>query len=51
MILDIAGIKTPEFDPTRSVIHEKFDDKRKRIVGGSRGSDYDKELKGQKSGY
>ncbi|WP_305862414.1 phosphoethanolamine transferase [Helicobacter cholecystus] len=51
MILDIAGIKTPEFDPTRSVIHEKFDDKRKRIVGGSRGSDYDKELKGQKSRY
>ena len=30
-ILDIADIKTPEFDETRSIINEKFNAERKRI--------------------
>lgn len=38
-ILDIVGIKTPEFDETRSVINEKFNAKRKKIYTGK---DYDK---------
>ena len=50
-ILDIAGIQTPDFDPTRSIVNEKFNDQRQRIVGGIGGKDYDKELRGQKSQY
>lgn len=50
-ILDIAGIESKEFDPTRSIINDKFNDKRKRIVGGGDGKDYDKELKSQKANY
>lgn len=50
-ILDIAGIESEEFDPTRSIINDKFNDKRKRIVGGGDGKDYDKELKSQKANY
>lgn len=50
-ILDIAGIESEEFDPTRSIINDKFNDKRKRIVGGANGRDYDQELKGEKSRY
>ena len=41
-ILDIADIKTSEFDETRSIINKNFNDKRKRIVVGK---DYDTELK------
>lgn len=41
-ILDIADIKTSEFDETRSIINKNFNDKRKRITGGK---DYDTELK------
>lgn len=41
-ILDIADIKTSEFDETRSIINKNFNDKRKRITGGK---DYDIELK------
>lgn len=37
-ILDIAGIKTPEFDETRSVINEQFNANRKRVYAGK---DYD----------
>ncbi len=37
-ILDIAGIKTPEFDETRSVINEQFNANRKRVYTGK---DYD----------
>ena len=37
-ILDIADIKTPEFDETRSIINEKFNAERKRIYTGK---DYD----------
>ncbi|RDU71765.1 sulfatase-like hydrolase/transferase [Helicobacter brantae] len=33
-ILEIAGIETEEFDPTRSIINEKFNPQRTRIVGG-----------------
>lgn len=50
-ILDIAGIQSDEFDPTRSIINDKFNDKRRRIVGGANGKDYDKELKSQKANY
>lgn len=50
-VLDIAGIQTPDFDPTRSIINKSFNDQRKRMVGGSGGKDYDKELKKQKSSY
>ena len=41
-ILDIADIKTSEFDETRSIVNKNFNDKRKRIIGGK---DYDIELK------
>ena len=41
-ILEIADIKTSEFDETRSIINKNFNDKRKRITGGK---DYDTELK------
>ena len=30
-ILDIVGIKTKEFDETRSIINDKFNDKREKI--------------------
>lgn len=41
-LLEISGI--PGFEPARSIINEKFDDKRKRIVNYR--VDYDKVLKG-----
>ncbi len=41
-VMDIADIKTAEFDPTRSIINAKFNDKRPRIFDGM---DYDKEIK------
>ena len=41
-VLEIADIKTPEFDPTKSIIDTKFDATRKRIFGGK---DYDAEIK------
>ena len=41
-ILDIADIKTSEFDETRSIINKNFNGQRKRITGGK---DYDTELK------
>ncbi|MCE3047238.1 phosphoethanolamine transferase [Helicobacter kayseriensis] len=44
-LLDIAGIRVSGFDPTRSLISPSFNPTRKRIVGGSEGRDYDKELK------
>lgn len=44
-LLDIAGIETEGFDHTRSLINQNFNAKRKRIVGGSEGRDYDKELR------
>ena len=50
-ILEIAGIETEEFDPTRSIINEKFNPLRVRIVGGGDGVDYDKSLRGQKAKY
>lgn len=33
-ILDIVGIETKEFDETRSVINDKFNDKRERKYKG-----------------
>ncbi len=33
-VLDILEIKTPDYDPTRSIINEKFNFNRKRIIGG-----------------
>ena len=50
-VLDIAGIQTPNFDPTRSIINDQFNEKRRRIVGGSNGKDYDIQLKGQEAKY
>lgn len=44
-ILDIADIKTSEFDETRSIINKNFNDKRKRIISGK---DYDTELKNKR---
>ena len=41
-ILDLAGIKTQEFDETRSLINVNFNSKRKRIYHNQ---DYDSELK------
>lgn len=43
-VMDIAGIKTPEFDPTRSVIDDKYNAARPRIFNNM---DYDKEIKGK----
>lgn len=50
-ILEIAGIETEEFDPTRSIINEKFNPQRTRIVGGGDGVNYDTSLKEQKAKY
>lgn len=50
-ILEIAGIQTQEFDPTRSIINERFNSQRKRMTGSGSGKDYDKELKGQRAKY
>lgn len=44
-LLDIAGIETEGFDETRSVINQNYNSKRKRMVGGSEGVDYDVKLK------
>lgn len=44
-LLDLAGIDARDFDPKRSLINEKFDASRARIVGGRAGRDYDGELK------
>lgn len=44
-LLDIAGIETEGFDQTRSVINQNYNSKRKRVVGGSEGVDYDAKLK------
>ena len=41
-IMDLLGIRTEDFNPTKSVINPKFDAMRKRIV---RGRDYDTEMK------
>jgi heptose-I-phosphate ethanolaminephosphotransferase len=43
-ILDIMDIATPDFDESRSLFNEKFNDKRKRMVYGM---DYDIEVKGR----
>ncbi|ANV98030.1 hypothetical protein BBW65_04085 [Helicobacter enhydrae] len=40
-ILDIAGIKTLGFDPTRSIINQKFNPNRIRMIGGKNGKNYD----------
>lgn len=39
-LLDIMGIETPEYDPSKSIINPKFDSSRKRIYAGML---YDKE--------
>ena len=39
-ILDIVGIKTKEFDETRSIINDKFNDKRERKYKGKSYDDY-----------
>lgn len=44
-VMDIADIKTPEFDPARSIINAKFNAKRQRIFDGM---DYDKEIKNKR---
>lgn len=41
-VLDIADIKTAEFDPTKSIINDAFNDKRVRIFDGL---NYDTEIK------
>lgn len=44
-VMDIADIKTPEFDPARSIINAKFNANRQRIFDGM---DYDKEIKNKR---
>lgn len=34
LLLDIAGITSPWYDPTRSLINQQYNDKRKRLVNG-----------------
>jgi len=41
-LLDILDIRTPEYNPAKSVINPAFATNRKRIV---RGRDYDAEMK------
>lgn len=46
-LLDLLGIATAEYDPTKSVVNPAFDGARPRIV---QGHDYDKEFKGTEKG-
>ncbi len=41
-VMDIAGIKTPEYDPTRSIVNPKFNAKRPRIFNNK---NYDTEIR------
>ena len=41
-ILDLMDIRTPEYDPARSLVHPSFDAGRKRMV---RHRDYDASMK------
>lgn len=45
-ILDIAQVKTEDFDPQRSIINQNFNISRKRLVGNKK-IDYDTVLKNQ----
>lgn len=47
VLLDIMGIETKEYDPTKSVINEQFDANRVRIYG--KNNDYEKERRGIKT--
>ena len=47
LMLDLAGIECEWFDPTRSVINDKFNTKRKRLLLDSK-QDYDEIMKGAK---
>ena len=41
-LLDLLDIRTPEFDPTRSIVNPAYNEKRPRIV---QGQDYDRAMK------
>ena len=43
VLLDIMGIETKDYDPTKSVINERFDASRVRVYGKNK--DYEKERK------
>lgn len=47
LMLDLAGIECEWFDPTRSVINDRFNAKRKRLLLDSK-QDYDEIMKGAK---
>lgn len=47
LMLDLAGIECEWFDPTRSIINDKFNAKRKRLLLDSK-QDYDEIMKGAK---
>ena len=44
-VMDLADIKTAEFDPTRSIVNDKFNAQRPRIFDGM---DYDTEIKNKR---
>ena len=44
-VMDLADIKTAEFDPTRSIVNDKFNEQRPRIFDGM---DYDAEIKNKR---
>ena len=44
-VMDLADIKTDEFDPTRSIVNDKFNAQRPRIFDGM---DYDTEIKNKR---
>lgn len=47
LMLDLAGIECEWFDPTRSIINDQFNTKRKRLLLDSK-QDYDEIMKGAK---
>ena len=44
-VMDLADIKTAEFDPTRSIVNDNFNAQRPRIFDGM---DYDAEIKNKR---
>lgn len=44
-VMDLADVKTAEFDPTRSIVNDKFNEQRPRIFDGM---DYDAEIKNKR---
>ena len=44
-VMELSRYKTDEFDPTRSIVNDKFNEQRPRIFDGM---DYDTEIKNKR---